>query len=257
MPSIEDRYEPPGLHLIALEARLALEAILARLARSRYAEWPRGDGHPVMVLPGFGASDGFTTSLRRFLTELGYAAYPWKQGFNLGRRKGLRGKLLARIARLADRHGTNVSLVGWSLGGVFARGLAVTDPDHLRWVIALGSPFLCGPEATNARFGLNLVKRVTGRAAVTPPPVTLPEPQVPVTSIFTRTDGIVPWRACLQPTGPITENIQLIASHLGLLHNPLSRYALADRLNQAPGDWRPFLSRPPFGRWVTPYDGVA
>ena len=121
------------------------------LLRPWLAAAPRGDGHPVLVFPGLLASDLSTQPLRGFLKAHGYAAHGWKQGRNLGLRPGVEADMLDRIDELYERHGRRkVSLVGWSLGGIYARQLAKRVPDKVRCVISLGSPFTGSPKATNA-----------------------------------------------------------------------------------------------------------
>ena len=175
----------------------------------RLARTPRGDGHPVLVLPGFMASDLSTRVLRAFLRERGYQAHGWGLGRNRGGHAELLPALRSRLAELAG--GQRVSLVGWSLGGVFARELAKAAPERVRAVITLGSPF--GDRE--------------------PPPV-------PSTAIYSRSDGIVHWQACREQPAPRTENIELIGSHFGLGFHPLALFAIADRLAQRDGDWKPF-----------------
>ena len=103
-----------------------------------------------LVLPGLVASDTSTRPLRDFLNNRGYAAHGWRQGRNFGLRDGVREDMVDLVEELNDSHGRKVSLVGWSLGGLYARQLAKTMPDRVRSVITLGSPFASSPKATNA-----------------------------------------------------------------------------------------------------------
>jgi pimeloyl-ACP methyl ester carboxylesterase len=169
---------------------------------------PRGDGHPVLVLPGLGGSDQSTVPLRRVLRSLGHDVHGW----GLGRNEGPTRQVL---------EGKAVSLVGWSLGGVFARGLARHAPHQVRQVVTLGSPF----------------RRLETSRRLTPPPV-------PLTAIYSRTDPIVDWRSASEPTGPKRESIEVRGSHLGLGHNPAVVVAVADRLAQREGSWKPFRPSP-------------
>jgi pimeloyl-ACP methyl ester carboxylesterase len=111
---------------------------------------PRGDGHPVLVLPGLIASDVSTRPLRAFLRNRGYAASGWRQGRNLGLRPGVQHAMIDLLEEMNDIHGRKVSLVGWSLGGLYARQLAKMMPERVRSVITLGSPFAGPPRSTNA-----------------------------------------------------------------------------------------------------------
>ena len=230
---------PPSRGLLLLEARavLELQSFFAVYPLLRLA--PRGDGHPVLVLPGLAASDESTRPLRAFLRAQGYHAHGWKLGANHGPRPGAEEKMQARLAELAERHGRTVSLVGWSLGGVFAREMARRAPEQVRSVISLGSPFAGEPKASNA---WELYERVSGRETGDWPgrERMRTAPPVPTTAIYTRSDGIVAWQGCLEREGPQAENIEVEGSHSGLGHNPVVLYAIADRLAQAEGGWKPF-----------------
>lgn len=230
---------PPNALLLLLEARAPWEFGALLAARPWLRRLPRGDGHPVMVFPGMGANDSTTVPLRKMLGSLGYATQAWGQGFNVGPREGVLERCAADVRALAERHGRPVSLIGWSLGGLYAREMAKQLPEHARCVITLGTPFTGHPRATNAwRVFEWLSGRPAHDSSLTaklrePPPV-------PTTSIYSRTDGIVAWQCSINPAGPRVENIEIHASHVGMGMNPLALYAIADRLAQAPGRWQPF-----------------
>jgi pimeloyl-ACP methyl ester carboxylesterase len=234
-----DPAAPPSRELLLLEVRAVweLSAFFATYPMLRLA--PRGDGHAVLVLPGLAASDTSTRPLRRFLADQGWAANGWQLGANHGPRRGVEAKMQERLASLFRASGRKVSLIGWSLGGIFARELARRAPEHVRTVITLGSPFAGVPRASNAwqlyeRVSERRVDDYPGREHMkTPPPV-------PATAIFSRSDGIVAWQGCLEREGPNAENIEVEGSHCGLGHNPMALYAIADRLAQPEGSWRPF-----------------
>ncbi|ALT78772.1 esterase/lipase family protein [Paucibacter sp. KCTC 42545] len=229
----------PNALLLMLEARAPWEfaSLLASIPWLR--RLPRGDGHPVIVFPGLGANDLSTRPLRSFLEALGYETHPWGQGFNFGPRHGVLEQCTADVKRLFKHHAQPVSLVGWSLGGIYARELAKELPDHVRSVVTLGTPFTGHPRATNAwRF----FEFVSGHKVGDPAMMAQIRraPPVPTTSIYSRSDGIVSWRCSLNEAGPLCENIEVPASHIGLGLNPLAFYVLADRLAQHPEDWQPF-----------------
>lgn len=239
MAKASDPSTAPSRKLLLLELRAISElgAFFTMAPLLRRA--PRGDGHPVLVLPGLAASDTSTRPLRAFLRDRGYYAHGWKLGPNHGPRRGAEAKMQQRLAELFDRHGRKVSLIGWSLGGVFAREMARRAPQQVRSVITLGSPFAGAPRASNA---WKLYERVSERkvedweqreAMRRPPPV-------PATAIYSRSDGIVNWRGCLEQEGPTSENIEIDGSHCGLAHNPAVMFAIADRLAQPEGRWRHF-----------------
>ncbi len=229
----------PSKLLLLLEGRAVGE--LAAL----YALWPllrlapRGDGHPVMVLPGMGADDFSTRPLRRFLMGRGYRVHGWRAGRNTGS-EHIAGPLMRRLRHLRDRYAQPVSLIGWSLGGFYARELAKRMPDDVRQVITLGTPFAAPAKASNV---WRLYEWFSGRKAeddATRLDFLRAPPPVPCTSIYSRDDGIVAWRGCLLAPGPQAENIGVRGSHFGLGHNPLALYAIADRLAQPARHWHPF-----------------
>ncbi len=229
----------PNAWLLMLEGRAPWEyaALLATMPWLK--KLPRGDGHPVLVFPGLGAHDFTTAPLRAMLDSLGYTTQGWGQGFNFGPRAGVLEKTQADLVELHRRHGRKVSLLGWSLGGIYARELAKECPDLVRCVITLGTPFTGHPRATNAwRF----FEMVSGHASNDPELMAQirQTPPVPTTSIYSKTDGVVAWRCSVNEPGPLAENIEVQASHIGLGVNPIALYALADRLAQPDGEWQPF-----------------
>ena len=180
-----------------------------------------------------------TAPLRAFLRNRGYEAYGWNLGRNIGLRPGLTNRKLKRLREIRERHGRKVSLIGWSLGGIFAREVAKATPDDVRQVITLGSPFKGHPKATRAwrlyefLAGHSVDEARLGADLPAPPPV-------PTTSIFSRSDGIVAWRCCMEDDRAHTENVEVCASHFGLGANPTALYVIADRLSQPEGRWLPF-----------------
>mgnify|MGYP002780420145 CR=1 FL=1 len=205
---------------------------------------PRGDGHPVLVLPGFVTTDISTRILRRYLELLGYRAYAWELGRNLGPKAiGRQGeKLVDRLDAIFAETGEKVSVIGWSLGGVMARQLSRRRPDKVRQVISLGSPFTGDPRATNV---LRAYEALTGqRLSDADTQAQLREsrekPPVPSTAIFTKADGIVAWQNCREPADRTTDNIEVYGSHCGLGVNAAVLYAIADRLAQPADGWQPF-----------------
>ncbi len=218
---------------------------------------PRGDDHTVVVLPGFLADDRSTVVLRRYLGHLGYRAYGWDLGRNLGPTPRILSGMSDLVARLAASSGRPVSLLGWSLGGMFARGLARQHPDSVRQVITLGSPFRSAvPIGSHATTQFNRLSHLHVSAEELPAAEADRDPlPVPLSAVYSRGDGIVAWRSCLPSPGPRCESIEVPGSHCGLGHNPAALWAAADRLAQGPEDWRPF--RPPvFLRRLFPEPGA-
>jgi pimeloyl-ACP methyl ester carboxylesterase len=244
MSVVEAMPPPPSAALQLLEARVVPEFCAFWLTRPWLSSvTPQGDGHPVLVLPGLLADDNSTAALRSFLNAHGYDAHGWKQGRNLGLRPNLERDMLARIDELFERSGgRRVSLVGWSLGGLYARQLAKIAPDRVRCLISLGSPFAGSPKSTNA---WQIYEMVSGSRIEEQDGLEMlaDAPPVPTTSIFSRTDGICAWQACLNTDGPLAENIEVYGSHCGLAHHPAVVYAIADRLAQPEGAWKKFERR--------------
>jgi len=238
-PDLDAPMRAPSALLLAMEGRAFFEWTAC------IATWPlltcaaKGDGHPVLVLPGLTAGDASTWPLRKFLEGRGYAVYPWELGLNRGPRDGVVRKLLTRIRSIQREHDRKVSLVGWSLGGAMARVLAVREPKHVRSVVTLGSPLGGHPKATNA---WRLFELVSGVRADDPRLRALlsRHPPVPSTSILSKTDGIVAWPMSLIPQNACSENIEVSASHFGMGANPAVLWAIADRLSQPEDDWKPF-----------------
>ena len=232
---------PPSRTLMFLEGRALHEfgAFLGALPLLSLA--PRGDGHPVLVLPGLVASDTSTRPLRSFLRSKGYAVSGWRQGRNFGLREGVQHGMVDLVHELSDKYGRNVSLVGWRRGGLYARQLSKMMPDRVRSVITLGSPFAGSPQSTNA---WRVYEFVSGKSATEEDPRfggTLAEtPPVPTTAIFSRTDGVCAWQGCMETPATFSENIEVESSHCGMGHHPAVVYAVADRLAQAEGAWKPF-----------------
>lgn len=230
----------PSSVLLALEGRAWLEWSALPLAWRWLAKAPAGDGHPVLVLPGLAAGDISTWPLRKFLQQRGYAAEPWQQGLNLGPRREIVRGLVDKVRAMHAEHGRPISLVGWSLGGALACALAARMPKRVRQVITLGSPLQAsGAHATNAG---RLFELVSGYAANHPHLARIGSRplEVPLTAILSRSDGVVNWRTSLAPPGPQRESIEVAASHLGLGVHPAVLWAIADRLAQPEGHWRPF-----------------
>jgi hypothetical protein len=242
-----ERLRPPGLALLLAEARGIFEFNASLLFSPLLMRAPKGDGHPVLTLPGFLASDLSMAPMRRYLREIGYDAYAWKMGRNIGGISRIRAALRERLAEIHAATGRKVSLVGWSLGGVYARDLALQEPDMVRYVVTLASPFANDVRATNAtRLYEALSGETVGENSELRMAIAGDLP-VPTTSIHSRTDGIVNWRTCLLRPSETAENIEVhLASHVGLGVNPAALWAVADRLAQAEGEFRQFDRSGPF-----------
>ncbi len=235
----------PSWLLAVLEAPRAIaEASSLIPANSMLSGLAPGDGHAVMTLPGFLATDRSTRVLRLYLEKWRYDARRWDLGRNLGpsRDRDIEALLDARLERLFRLSGGKVSLVGWSLGGLFAREMARRNPDSVRSVITLGSP-LGNPRATNAWrlfeyvSGMDIDEEAIRRRVNR---VRAPLKDVPVTAIYSKSDAVVSWQIAKLPAGKLVESVGIAASHFGMGFNPAVLYVIADRLRQPADSWQPF-----------------
>jgi pimeloyl-ACP methyl ester carboxylesterase len=259
---MDDPFRRPHSSLLASEFPRAIGEWQALACSLPYlCSLPRGDGHCVLVLPGFMGGDPSTATLRWFLTERGYHAPPWRLGRNLGPTDHILDGMAALVERLT-RGGARLSIIGWSLGGIFARELGRTYPDAVRSIITLGSPFrlTSGDRdktyASDAYEALAALHNRERAEAMRVPEEDRPAMTVPVSSIFSRTDGVVPWASCIHARGDNCENIEVPGSHSGFGHNPVALFVIADRLAQPDGQWEPYKATPclsPLVRiWQTP-----
>jgi dienelactone hydrolase len=237
---------PPARLLLTEPARGLAGLATLPLAAGWLASARRGDGHGVLVLPGLLASDMSTTLLRRYLSWLGYNVCGWQLGRNVGPTDRVLGELPRVLADLARRTRGPVSIIGWSLGGIYARELAREQPDLARQVITLGSPFrLTDPRQSRAdgSYRRRSHLHATGHPIPTPEQVARPI-EVPSTAVYSRQDGIVSWQACVEPETPLHENVEVRCAHLGFGVDPATLWVIADRLAVPPGARRPFRVPP-------------
>jgi pimeloyl-ACP methyl ester carboxylesterase len=235
----------PAVGLLLTEPARALAGLASLpLAAPWLALAPRGDGHAVLVLPGMLASDSSTAVLRGFLRALGYQTQGWDLGRNVGPTAEVLDGLPRVLAGLASQSGGAVSVIGWSLGGIYARELARQHPALVRRVITLGSPFaLIDPRQSHAdrafqrRTRLYATERVPTREELRRPIA------VPSTAVYSRRDGIVAWQACIEPESGLHQNVEVRCAHLGFGVDPATLWLIADRLAVPAGQRRPF--RPP------------
>lgn len=190
-------------------------------------EAPHGDGSAVLILPGVFRTDSQTQPLRAVLDRIGYRTFPWELGRNLGPTRKLMAGALSRLQNLAERHGP-VSLVGFSMGGLFARWLAGEAPALVRQVITVGSPWRAptrsvwvpSPLVSLAWRNHDLAAMAAGIANTLP---------VPATSLYSRNDGIVAWESCRDPDAD-HENIEIECLHVMMERDAAVFRHVADRL---------------------------
>ncbi|GAB3646540.1 esterase/lipase family protein [Ramlibacter alkalitolerans] len=234
-------FRAPSLALLVTEPlRALLETCAAGLGQPDAVQ---GDGHPVIVYPGLGAGSMTTAQLRGHLKACGFAVYDWELGVNRGPEGHFDdwlGVLVERVRAVHARHGRKVSLVGWSLGGVYARELAKLCPECVRQVVTLATPHKAIHDANHA----GTLYRMLGGDTSQLTPELLDRlgrrPPVPVTSIYSESDGLVCWQGCLEEPAPDAENVAVDASHLGMPSHPQVLRIVADRLAQREGRWRPY-----------------
>jgi len=235
----------PSLGLLLTEPARGL-ADLATL--TLVAPWlttaPRGDGHGVLVLPGLLGNDSSTLVMRRFLRLLGYHVRGWSLGRNNGPTDQVLDGLPAMLADFVSETGRPVSVVGWSLGGIYAREMARQHAEQVREVITLGSPFAMtdirqshADRAYRRRASMHASDRIPDLEQLSQPI------NVPSTAVYSRWDGIVSWQACIEPETELHTNVEVRCAHLGFGVDPATLWLIADRLAVPAGERREF--RPP------------
>jgi pimeloyl-ACP methyl ester carboxylesterase len=237
-------FTPPSRLLLSLESMAWWERGTFTVAADRLIPPCTNEASPVLVLPGFTASDRSTKPLRALLRRKHYPVHGWALGANVGPHPHVVDGMQRRLVNLAERYGAPVSVVGWSLGGIYARELGWSHPEHVRMVITLGSPyrFRKGDRGHTSELYDALAPQHEPFAGRLLPEEDRPPLPVPATSIYSMSDGIVRWQACIEPVGPRRENIAVLATHNGLAFNAGALYAVADRINQPIGTWAPFVA---------------
>lgn len=235
-----DETGPPNLRLYLSEVgRAAVEAGNLLVASPELVPPADDASGVVLVIPGFTTDSKATVVLRRKLASAGYEVHTWKQGLNLGIRRNLFDGLVAEFDQLATSAGVKISVIGQSLGGIYARELAKVRPLEVAHVVTLGTP-INDPTGDSCRVtGLyRLLNREHGTADAAPPgfedwDVAAPPP-VPTTAVYSKRDGICNWRTCLQlGDHPHVENLEITGSHLGMGVNGEVLLAISERLSRA------------------------
>ncbi|MEM9743894.1 MAG: alpha/beta hydrolase [Pseudomonadota bacterium] len=225
------RCEKPSPFNAFLEARVPLEIGSLFLASPALALAPRGRSRPIMLLPGFGASESSMAPLAAFLRYLGYRTYNWGIGRNRGGVDMMVPSVAERVAGIAERYEEPVTMIGWSLGGVVAREVARTRSEVVSEIITMGTPVKGGPKYTSigasfaASRGINLDRfeiEVHRRNSI--------GLSQPITVVYSKLDGVVGWQAAIDSYNPQAKNIEVSGTHLGLGVNPRVWQIVADTL---------------------------
>ena len=234
-----------------LEVRAFFEMASLPYALPMLMQAPRGDGHPVLLLPGFMGSESSLIALELFLRSRGYDVQAWGLGRNVGFQPGHASAIEQKIRYVHHQTGRKLSLVGWSLGGVFALYGAYQASECVRNVITLGSPVTVDASGTAVppllKALYRLVAHPMGSAAhsMQPRAKTMREGKplaVPLSCLYSLSDGVVPpQEATLDGDPRLQENIRVWGSHVGLGFNPLVLQIVADRLAQPEGQWQPYV----------------
>jgi pimeloyl-ACP methyl ester carboxylesterase len=244
----------PSRTLSALEAPRAAQELMVRLLSSpALRRAPRGDGHPVLVMPGFTGSDVSTRVMRAFLRRLGYYVHAWRLGRNWGPTDHIIDGLATRFATLSNEHEQRLTLIGHSLGGIYARELARRAPERVRQVVTLGSPIRWRRDSDSVVAPLyRSLRRIHSERARDARRLDADHltHEVPLTAIFSKTDGVVSWRSCVFEPDDLHECIEVRGSHTGLIHNVASLRVVADRLAQPEGKWIPYVEHAGIGARV-------
>lgn len=234
----------PSLALFGAEPfRAAMEFARHKLAKSDDAK--PGDGHPVVIFPGLGAHGGSVATLREHCRSLGYDAFDWGQGFNTGPQGNFNAWLHTLKSQVVDMlagHTQPATLIGWSLGGLYAREIGKLMAPRVRQVITIGTPFNAKADHTNVGW---IFRMLSGSTSAMDPALSLrlrTPPPLRTTSIYSRSDGVVAWQTCRHDKkSSLVHDIEVDSSHIGMGWNRDVLAVVADRLSQQSGPWRRYV----------------
>ena len=234
----------PSLGLLCTEPFRAAKE-LARHAFGKSLEAEPGDGHPVVIFPGLATGGKSVATLRARCRELGYDAFDWGQGFNAGPQGDLDAwlhNLKSRVVDMLSGHTQPATLIGWSLGGLYAREIGKLIAPRVRQVITMGTPFNAAADHTNVGW---LFRLLSGNSAAIDPALSLrlrTPPPMRTTSIYSRSDGVVAWQTCRHhKRSALVHDIEVGGSHVGMNWNRDVLAVVADRLGQHSGPWRRYV----------------
>lgn len=224
--------------------RFVFEIVLSKVWAAGFTKGHAvGDGHSILVIPGMLGSDRYNRSLIHWLRASGFDAHGWGLGVNLGPRPELAQGMADRLDRLYASQNRKVTIIGHSLGGIYARELARAMPEKVRGVISLGSPI-----AGETGFGEHLPARVfdylnSYHAPPSARALNPDAPPVPCTAVCSKTDVIVHWKKSIQITSHAQcENVIVTSSHSGMTNSPVVWAVIINRLSQPENDWQPLTA---------------
>lgn len=241
-----DSLQRPSLALLGAEPfRAAMEFAWNKLG-TLSADAKPGDGHSVVIFPGLGADGKSVATLRAHCRALGYDAFDWGQGFNTGPKGNFDvwlHNLKSQVVDLLAGHTQPATLIGWSLGGLYAREIGKLMAPRIRQVITMGTPFNAQADHTNVGW---LFRMLSGSSSEIGPALSLrlrTPPPMRTTSIYSRSDGVVAWQTCRHDKpSKLVHDIEVDGSHVGMGWNRDVLAAVADRLGQQPGPWQRYVS---------------
>ena len=222
----------PSLYLYLTEGvRSFKERAQSFRFRRKYQPITKGDGHPVLVIPGFLGNDRSTLALRKFLKRIGYKPYAWELGINLANFEDI-NTLEKKVNELYLKHQEKISIVGWSLGGIYARELSKRNPSIIQHIITTGSPFRGINQPNRVNWLLRLLRGDVEKEIGADVIQSIAEPTaVLTTSIYSKKDGAVPWQTCMEAKeDDLHKNIEVSSSHIGMPHNKEVLLVIAERL---------------------------
>lgn len=210
----------PAPFLFSLDPLRNFFDYTSAIAWSNEEALPSGEGLPVLVLPGFGASGAATAYLRTKLGQLCHEVHDWAGGINFGHVGEIDqwlSPLSAQLRRIHASDGKRINIVGWSLGGTYAYALRNKHPDLIDKVVTLGTPFDSPPSISATRLNDGLPEEVDTSASLRDQT----NPARSSLSIYSRSDGIVEWEKCLLPEVAGHRNVEVTdVDHFGMVYHP-------------------------------------
>ena len=208
----------PPFRLLLREFRIGPEWVMARARPKAQERAVVSDGSPVITVPGFCAGDTSMVEMRLNLRAAGFHARGWRMGANMGAKADTLERLHARISGIADKEGRAVHVVGWSLGGLYAREYAKRHPDMVASVVTMGTPFSGSRRANNA---WRVYRIIAGHSVDAPPIEFLPEPKppVPTYALWSPIDGVIAPQSARGDDSESDEAIEVDTGHFGFAYD--------------------------------------